>query len=125
MNTENEIKAKLEIEYIAELQKYNDEFETLGKNDWGLKDLILILLPFVLLSIANSFYDIETELFQIICFIFLALAVVQGMIREQNKKQIAELICFLKLLNMSKRVAEISFILGRSALCLSKNVLEN
>ena len=79
MNTENEIKANLEIEHIAELQKYKDEFEMLGKNDWGLKDLISIFLPFILLSIANSFYNIETEIFQIICFIFLASAVVQGL----------------------------------------------
>ncbi|OUS71536.1 hypothetical protein B5G52_11360 [Pseudoalteromonas sp. A601] len=86
MNTENEVMAKLEIEHLAELQKYKDEFEKLGKNDWGLKDLISILLPFVLLSIANSFYDIETELFQIICFIFVVSAMVQGMIREGTKK---------------------------------------
>jgi hypothetical protein len=120
VNTENEIMAKLEIEHIAELQKYKDEFETLGKNDWGLKDLISIFLPFILLSIANSFYDIETEIFQIICFIFLASAVVQGMIREQTKKQIAELICFLKLLIMSKRVAEISFIRAQRSLYKEK-----
>jgi len=36
VNTENEIKANPEIEHIAELQKYKDAFETLGKNDWGL-----------------------------------------------------------------------------------------
>ena len=103
VNTENEIMAKLEIEHIAELQKYKDEFETLGNNDWGLKDLISIFLPFILLSIANSFYDIETEIFQIICFIFLASAVVQGMIREQTKKTNRRIDLLLKIINHEQK----------------------
>jgi len=103
VNTENEIMAKLEIEHIAELQKYKDEFETLGNNDWGLKDLISIFLPFILLSIANSFYNIETEIFQIICFIFLASAVVQGMIREQTKKTNRRIDLLLKIINHEQK----------------------
>ena len=98
MNTENEIKANLEIEHIAELQKYKDAFETLAKNDWGLKDLISIFLPFALLSIANSFYDIDTELIQIICVIFFTSAVVQSMIREQTKKTNRRIDLLLKII---------------------------
>ncbi|CAM3854586.1 MULTISPECIES: hypothetical protein [Pseudoalteromonas] len=103
MNTENEVKAKLEIEHIAELQKYKDEFEKLGKNDWGLKDLISIFLPFVLLSIANSFYDIETELFQIICFIFMVSAMVQGMIRDQTKKTNRRIDLLVKIIKYDQK----------------------
>lgn len=103
MNIENEIKANLEIEHIAELQKYKDEFETLGKNDWGLKDLISIFLPFALLSIANSFYDIDTELIQIICVIFFTSAVVQSMIREQTKKTNRRIDLLLKIIKHEQK----------------------
>ena len=103
VNTENEIKANLEIEHIAELQKYKDEFEMLGKNDWGLKDLISIFLPFALLSIANSFYDIDTELIQIICVIFFTSAVVQSMIREQTKKTNRRIDLLLKIIKHEQK----------------------
>ncbi|ATG56898.1 MULTISPECIES: hypothetical protein [Pseudoalteromonas] len=103
MNTENEIKANLDIEHIAELQKYKDEFETLGKNDWGLKYLISIFLPFALLSIANSFYDIDTELIQIICVIFFTSAVVQSMIREQTKKTNRRIDLLLKIIKHEQK----------------------
>ena len=103
MNTENEIKANLEIEHIAELQKYKDAFETLAKNDWGLKDLISIFLPFALLSIANSFYDIDTELIQIICVIFFTSAVVQSMIREQTKKTNRRIDLLLKIIKHEQK----------------------
>lgn len=103
VNTENEIMVKLEIEHLAELQKYKDEFEKLGKNDWGLKDLISIFLPFALLSIANSFYDIDTELIQIICVIFFSSAVVQGMIREQAKKTNRRIDLLVKIINHEKK----------------------
>jgi hypothetical protein len=56
-----------------------------------------------LLSIANSFYDIETEIFQIICFIFLASAVVQGMIREQTKKTNRRIDLLLKIINHEQK----------------------
>ena len=103
MNTENEIKANPEIEHIAELQKYKDAFETLAKNDWGLKDLISIFLPFALLSIANSFYDIDTELIQIICVIFFTSAVVQSMIREQTKKTNRRIDLLLKIIKHEQK----------------------
>jgi hypothetical protein len=67
------VEAKIELERISELQKYKEEFDKLGSNDWGLKDFLSLIAPFGLLLLANSFFTIESELFQIMCVIFVAL----------------------------------------------------
>ncbi len=51
------VEAKMELERISELQKYKEEFDKLGSNDWGLKDLLSIIAPFGLLLHNNLSFD--------------------------------------------------------------------
>ncbi|WP_282115245.1 hypothetical protein [Pseudoalteromonas arctica] len=37
------VEAKIELERISDLQKYKEEFDKLGSNDWRLKDFSLLL----------------------------------------------------------------------------------
>jgi len=80
------VEAKIELERISKLQNDKEEFDKLDSNGWGLKDFLSIIAPFGLLLIANSFFTIESELFQIMCAIFFALSVVQGMVKDESKK---------------------------------------
>ena len=86
------VEAKIELERISDLQKYKEEFDKLGSNHWGLKDFLSIIAPFGLLLIANSFFTIEAELFQIMCVIFFALLrlLYKAWLRLKVKRQIAE-----------------------------------
>ena len=96
------VEAKIELERISDLQKYKEEFDKLGSNDWGLKDLLSIIAPFGLLLIANSFFTIETELFQIMCVIFFASSFVQGMVTAESKKTNRRIDLLLKIIKQDQ-----------------------
>lgn len=96
------VEAKIELERISELQKYKEEFDKLGSNDWGLKDFISIIAPFGLLLLANSFFTIESELFQIMLVIFIASSFVQGMVTAESKKTNRRIDLLLKIINQEQ-----------------------
>ena len=99
----NVVEAKIELERIAELQKYKDEFEKLGVNDWGAKDFLAIIIPFVLLLIVENFYVIESDLFKMIYVIFLVSALVQVMIAAQAKKTNRRIDLLLKIIKHGQK----------------------
>jgi len=96
------VEAKIELERISELQKYKEEFDKLGSNDWGLKDFLSIIAPFGLLLLANSFFTIESELFQIMCVIFIASSFVQGMVTAESKKTNRRIDLLLKIIKQEQ-----------------------
>lgn len=96
------VEAKIELERISDLQKYKEEFDKLGSNDWRLKDFLSIIAPFGLLLIANSFFTIEAELFQIMCVIFFASSFVQGMATAESKKTNRRMDLLLKIIKQDQ-----------------------
>jgi hypothetical protein len=96
------IEAQIEFRRISEFQKYKEEFDKLGSNDWGLKDFLSIIAPFGLLLLANSFFTIESELFQIMCVIFIASSFVQGMVTAESKKTNRRIDLLLKIIKQDQ-----------------------
>ena len=96
------VEAKLELDRISELEKDKEEFDKLGANDWGLKDFLSVVAPFGLLLIANNFFTIESELFQVMCVIFFASSFVQGMVTAESKKTNRRINLLLKIIKQEQ-----------------------
>ena len=92
------VEAQMELDRISELQKYKEEFEKLGANDWGFKDFLSLIAPFGLLLIANSFFTIESELLKVMCVILVASSFVQGMVTAESKKTNRRIDLLLKII---------------------------
>ncbi|PKG84276.1 hypothetical protein CXF85_08720 [Colwellia sp. 75C3] len=96
------VEAKIELERISELQKYKEEFDKLGSNDWGIKDFLSIIAPLGLLLIANSLFTIEPELFQIMSVIFIASSFVQSIVTAERKKTNRRIDLLLKIIKQDQ-----------------------
>ena len=75
MNNDDTLKVEvqMELERISELQKNKEEFDKLGLNIIGLRNFLIILVPYGLLMVVYAFFEIESELFQILCLVFFNL----------------------------------------------------
>mgnify|MGYP000630674911 CR=1 FL=1 len=79
-------KAKIEFDKMTAHQKDLVEFNRLGGQGSGFKDLLLATAPFAMLLITNSVFEIEPELFQLLCILIFASSFVQSMVTAQSKK---------------------------------------
>jgi hypothetical protein len=66
------INAKITFDEILANQKDLEEFNKLGSKNEEVRDFILTVMPFGFLILANIFFTIDTELFQVLCIIFFA-----------------------------------------------------
>lgn len=80
------VKAKIEFDKMSAHQNDLEEFHRLGSKDVGIKDILLVIAPFAFLLIANSIFEIDSDLFQVLCIIFFASSFVQAMVAAESKK---------------------------------------
>ena len=80
------VKAKIEFDKMSARQNDLEEFHKLGSKDIGFKDILLLIAPFAFLLIANSFFEIDSGLLQVLCVVFFASSFVQGMVAAESRK---------------------------------------
>ena len=81
-----DVEAQIALDKIKAHQTDLDEFNKLGSKNVAIREILLIIAPFVLLLIANNFFEIESELFQVLCILFFASSCVQIMVTAESKK---------------------------------------
>jgi hypothetical protein len=96
------INAKITFDEILANQKDLEEFNKLGSKNEEVRDFILTVMPFGFLILANIFFTIDTELFQVLCIIFFASSVVQGMVTAESKKTNRRIDLLLKIINQDQ-----------------------
>jgi len=96
------VNAKIKFDEVVAGQKDLEEFNKLGSKNVELKGLLLAFLPFGFLMVANSFFTIDTELFQVLCIIFFASSVVQGIVTAESKKTNRRIDLLLKIIKQNQ-----------------------
>jgi len=99
---QSNIKAKVEYDQMTKHQKDIDEFNNLGSKSVGIKDLIQILAPLVLLIIAGQFLSIDSDTYNVMFVIFTASTFVQGMVTAESKKVNRRIDLLLKILKQER-----------------------
>jgi len=96
------VETQLELERISELQRNKAEFEKLGDNGMGFKYLFVIIVQFALLLAANSFFTIDSELFQIFVVIIIAVPAVQGIVKAESNRTNRRMDLLLKIIKQEQ-----------------------
>ncbi|MBA6304672.1 hypothetical protein [Colwellia sp. MB02u-14] len=96
------VETQLELERISELQRNKVEFEKLGDSGIGFKDLFAILVSFGLLLAANSFFTIDSELFQILAVILFAVPAIQGIVKAESNRTNRRMDLLLKIIKQEQ-----------------------
>lgn len=104
MNSEVQlnVKAKVEYDQMAKHQKDVDEFNNLGSKDVGLKDIMQILAPLVLLLLAGQFLEIDSNAYKVMYVIIIVSAFVQVKVSAESKKVNRRIDLLLKILKQDR-----------------------
>ncbi len=96
------VKAKVEYDQMTKHQKDIDEFNNLGSKNVGIKDILQILAPLVLLIITGQFLEIDSDTYKVMFVIFTASTFVQGMVTAESKKVNRRIDLLLKILKQER-----------------------
>ena len=96
------VKAKVEYDQMIKHQKDIDEFNSLGSKSVGIKDILQILAPLVLLIIAGQFLEIDSDTYKVMFVIFTASTFVQAMVTAETKKVNRRIDLLLKILKQER-----------------------
>jgi len=104
MDNDDQLKVKAKIEYdqMAMHQKDIDEFNILGSKSIGIKDVLQVIAPLVLLLLASQFFKIDSDTLMVMYVIFAASSFVQGMVTAESKKVNRRIDLLLKILKQER-----------------------
>jgi len=97
------IKAKIEYDDMVSHQKDIDEFNKLGSTEVGIKDVLQIIAPLIMLLIAGQFFDIDRDTYRVMFVLFTASCLVQGMVTRESKKVNRRIELLLKILKQERK----------------------
>lgn len=95
-------KGKIEFDLMLSHQKDIDEFNKLGSTEIGIKDILLIIAPLVLLLIMGLFIDIDRDTYSVMFVLFTAYSIVQGMVTRESKKVNRRIELLLRILKQER-----------------------
>jgi len=96
------VNAKIEFDKVVAYQKDLEEFNKLGSKHVEFRDFILVMLPLGLLLLTNYFFKIDSELFQVLCVLFVASSFVQSMVTAESKKTNRRIDLLLKIIKQEQ-----------------------
>ena len=96
------IKAKIEYDQMIKHQSAIEEFKSLGSKTFGIKDILQFIAPFILLMISQRLFNIDSDTYQLVLVIFVAITFVQVMIAAENKKVNRRIELLLEILKQER-----------------------
>lgn len=105
MDNDEQLKIKARIEYddMVSHQKDIDEFNELGSTDIGIKDVLLIIAPLIMLFVAGQFIDIDADTYKVMFVLFTASCLVQGMVTRESKKVNRRIELLLRIIKQERK----------------------